>query len=121
MYDLELAGLLRVATGPTRYDYPSEEMEEIGKTIDAIQQLNERVKTLDKKQRIVMLTHGSKKKVWYVESAEIRGNLVYVDLRTVYIQMDCGAIVPIKPRALGGLSNITGISAEELSFIAQFI
>lgn len=121
MYNIELAGLLRIATGSSRYDYSRAEMQEISETIDAIQHLEERMKTLDMKQRVTMPTHGSRKRVWHVASAEVRGKQIYIDRRTVYTQMACGALAPIKPRALGGLINIDGISAEELSFVARFI
>jgi hypothetical protein len=121
VYDLELRGLLRIATGPDRYSYPCSEMEEISATIDAIQQLSERVGTLDKKDRITMLTHGGKKKVWRIESGTLRDRQAYVNKNAVYTEKACGAIEPVPLRAGGGLMGITGISAEELSFLARFI
>ena len=114
-------GLLRIATGPSRYDYSRQEMEEISETIDAIQHLSERIKTLDKKDRITMLTHGGRKKVWHIESGTLRDRQVYVDRSAIYTQMDCGAIERVPLRAGGGLIGITGIRAEELSFLARFI
>lgn len=121
MYDLELRGLLRIATGPQRYDYPRTEMEEISKTIDAITQLNERIATLSKRDQVVRLTHGDKKKVWHLESAVLRNKAVYADKNTLYTEMNCGAIEVVPLRAGGGLVGITGVSADELSFIARFI
>lgn len=123
MYDFEYNGLLRIASGPSRYSeqYSREEIEEISATLKAIEQLNERIKSLDKKKRVKMLLHGGEALVWLVESADLRGMPVYVDRKTVYIQMRCGALQPVKPRALGGISNMDGITAEELSFTARFI
>ena len=121
MYDLEMHSLLKAASGQTTLTYEQSEMPEIAATIDAVLQLEERVKKLLKKDRVKMPMHGSTRKVWEINSAIIRDRQVFVDSRTLYLQMPCRAITPVRPRAMGGVSNMDSFTAEEVSFIARFV
>ena len=123
MYECALNALIRsnLDLTPTSYRSTADEKKENLETIKALQHLNERLKALGKRKGVRMATHGGTVRAWPLEHATVRDMQVYVGKRRLYLRMPCGALTPFRLRALDGITNSNGVTAQELSFIARFI